>query len=195
MTDLKTNSPAYNRTRIDGDTSLIELPWCGKINLRGDSNNNQFVKKVESEIELALPVEANTCTKNDAATLYWLGPNEWLMHCQVADTENKISNLKTVLSGLHSAVVEVTDYYTVLRLDGPDSPALLAKACPLDLHPDRFANGACAQTRFGQASILLHKINHNINHNISAAPAYDIQVRWSFTEYVWDYLASGMNAL
>lgn len=191
MAKLKTNSPAYNRTRIDDDTSLIELPWCGKINLRGDSNNSQFVDKVESEIGLALPIEANTCTKNDATTLYWLGPNEWLMHCPIADTENKISSLKAVLSGIHNAVVEVTDYYTVLRLAGPDSSSLLAKACPLDLHSARFANGMCVQTRFGQASILLHKISPNSSGNST----YDIQVRWSFTEYVWDYLASGMNAL
>lgn len=195
MANLEANSPAYNRTRIAGETSLIELPWCGKINLRGDSNNSQFVTQVEAETGLALPIEANSCTKNDDTTLYWLGPNEWLVHCQLADTDNKISRLKAALSGSHSAIVDVTDYYTVLRLDGADSSNLLAKACPLDLHPNKFSHGACAQTRFGQASILLHNISHDGSHNGSTASAYDIQVRWSFTEYVWDYLVSGMSAL
>lgn len=189
MNKLKTNSPAYNRTWIDGDTSLIDLPWCGKITFRGDSTNSQFVDSVETAIGLALPVVANTCNQNETTTLYWLGPNEWLLHCPVADTEHKMVSLKAALFGLHSAVVDVTDYYAVLRLAGPDSSTLLAKACPLDLHPDKFTNGMCSQTRFGQASILLHK------STTSKVLAYDIQVRWSFTEYVWDYLASGMNAL
>ncbi len=187
MTEPKTTSPAYNRTRIDGDTSLVALPWCGKINLRGDPGNAAFINRAESEMGLALPVAANTCTKNDADTIYWLGPNEWLIHCPIAGAASRISCLKAALSGIHSAVVDVSDYYAVLRLDGPDSSTLISKACPLDLHACVFPAGACAQTRFGQASILLHKT--------SRTPAYDIQVRWSYTEYVWDYLVSAKNSL
>ena len=186
-TEIKTTSPAYNRTPIEGDNRLIALPWCGKINLRGQLSNRQFVEPIETTLSMAVPDQANSCTENDDSTLYWLGPNEWLLHCPLSATDRTISKLKTALSGTHSAVVDVTDYYAVLRLTGADSTALLAKACPLDLHPQVFATGACTQTRFGHASILLHKI--------SSTPTYDIQVRWSFTEYVWDYLVSGMSTL
>jgi len=187
VTEIKTISPGYNRVRIDSDTSLMELPWCGKINLRGDPQNSRFVKKVENILATGLPVEPNTCSRSETETVYWLGPNEWLVHCEISQTQPRISQLKTALSGIHSAVVDLSDYYTVLRLDGPNSSQLLAKACPMDLHPDVFVKGNCTQTRFGNASILLHRISNN--------PAYDIQVRWSFTEYVWDYLVSGMSAL
>ncbi len=187
MPEVRTTSPADNRTQVDGDTCLFELPWCGKINLRGELNNPQFVNNVESTLGMMLPVVAHTCTKKDNTTLYWLGPNEWLLHCPLAETDSTLANLKVALLGSHSAIVEVTDYYTVLRLDGTDSSTLLAKACPMDLHPDIFMTGSCCQTRFGHASILLHKISNT--------PTYDIQVRWSFTEYVWDYLVSGMHTL
>ena len=187
MTEIKSSSPGYNRVRIDSDTSLMELPWCGKINLRGDPQTNRFINKVEGILGLELPVEPNTCNKSEAETVYWLGPNEWLVHCELSRTQTRISQLESALAGVHSAVVDLTDYYTVLRLDGPDSTRLLSKSCPMDLHPDVYEKGACAQTRFGNASILLHKTSKN--------PTYDIQVRWSFTEYVWDYLVSGMAAL
>jgi sarcosine oxidase subunit gamma len=187
VAEIKTISPGYNRVRIDSDTSLMELPWCGKINLRGDPGNNRFVNKVEDVLGLDLPVEPNQCSKSEAGTIYWLGPDEWLVHCDLSGTQSKNRQLKTALEGIHSAVVDVTDYYTVLRLDGPDSTRLLSKGCPMDLHPDVFVKGTCSQTRFGNASILLHKT--------SKTPSYDIQERWSFTEYVWDYLVSGMAAL
>ncbi len=180
-------SPADTRISIEGNIGLSELAWCGKLNLRGDLNNPQFVERVESTLGMTLPNKAHSCTANDTSTLYWLGPDEWLLHCPIATTERVRANLKASLSGIHSTVVDVSDYYTVLRLDGADSSTLLAKACPLDLHPQVFVEGACTQTRFGHASILLHKI--------SSTPTYDIQVRWSFTEYVWDYLVSGMRTL
>jgi len=187
VAEINPSSPGCNLTTIDKDTSLVELPWCGKINLRGDPNNRRFARKAKSALGLELPLQAHSCNANDTITIYWLGPDEWLIYCDLPKTGSTIENLKSSLSGIHNAVVDVSDYYTVLRLSGPDSSALIARACPLDLHPGVFANGACTQTRFGNASILLHKN--------SETPTYDIQVRWSFTEYVWDYLVSGMDTL
>ena len=60
MAEIKLTSASYNRKPVDSDTSLIELPWCGKINLRGNPQNRQFIKKAESVFGLALPMEANT---------------------------------------------------------------------------------------------------------------------------------------
>ena len=180
-------SPGHGRSPVDGKNSLSELPWCGKINLRGNPENAEFLKKAEASMGIPVATEPNTLNMDHGRTCFWLGPDEWLIHCDLQETDELIENLNSNLSGIHSAVVDVSDYYTVLRLDGPDSSRLLAKACPLDLHPSKFNTGSCAQTRFGHASILLHQI--------SAIPAYNIQVRWSYTEYVWDYLVSGMSAI
>ncbi len=187
MNDTKITSPVYNRVRIDGPTRLSELPLCGKINLRGNPRNKQFLTATASVLGMVPPIQPNTRHMGSTTTLFWLGPDEWLCHCEISQTETLIADLRSGLDGLHCAVVEVSDYYTVLRLDGSHSAALLSRACPLDLHPSVFGKGACAQTRFGHASIFLHKISN--------APSFEIQVRWSFAEYVWDYLVSGMRAL
>jgi sarcosine oxidase subunit gamma len=187
MNSLQTTSPAYNRQPVEGSNSLEELPWSGKINLRGNPDNNSFTSSVQGVLGFKLPLKAHTCAKAGDVTCYWLGPDEWLVHCNIEKLETIIQNLKSVLSGIHSAVVDVSDYYSILKLDGPDASTLLAKACSLDLHPDEFKINACTQTRFGHASILLHKT--------SANPTYLIQTRWSYTEYIWDYLLSGMKTL
>jgi sarcosine oxidase subunit gamma len=194
---IQTTSPVGNRNPIEARNSLEELAWCGKIILRGDVGTRRFTRQCEKILGLALPLKANTCSTsnntvndnstNDNSTYYWLGPDEWLLHCPLQDLDTRMAALKSALSGCHHAIVDVSDYYTMLNLDGPDASTLLAKACPLDLHPDVFAVGDCTQTRFGHASVLIHKLTDN--------PTYTIQVRWSFTEYLWEYLTSGMRAL
>ena len=184
--NIKTTSPAYNRKRVEGDNTLVELPWIGKINLRGNPEDTKFLEKARAAIGLDLPLEANTQNSNDSVTVYWLGPNEWLIHCDVNTVNKLMVTLKSELSSLHHAVTEVTDYYTVLQLQGPDVVELLSKGCPLDLHPDVFRSSACTQTRFGHASILLHKLDRS---------TFNIQVRWSYTEYVCGYLVVSLDAI
>lgn len=187
MKQPETTSPAYARSDIEGENSLVELPWCGKINLRGNPKNTGFLRKAEKALVAKLPLQPNTCINYLDRIAYWLGPDEWCIHCPIGETGAVISQTRQALGRVHHALVDVSDYYTVLRLEGPDAEKLLAKGCPLDLHPKRFPDGACAQTRFGHASILLHRTG--------TPSGFNIQVRWSFTEYVWDYLASGMQML
>lgn len=187
MNDIQTTSPTYARTKVNDPVSLETLPWCGKINLRGNPDNQDFMTKTSDTLGLNLPLEAHTCAQNGKLTCFWLGPNEWLVHFPIDKLDSTINSLKSALKGIHSAVVDVSDYFTILRLSGEQSSELLMKACPLDLHANEFPIAMASQTRFGHASILLHKID--------ATPSYDIQVRWSYTEYVWDYLVSGMKAL
>lgn len=178
-----TDTPLAGR----GGNSLRQQPWCGKINLRGNPENHQFPESAASVLDMQLPLEPHTQYASADTTCYWSGPDEWWIHCRLDATGQLVDALRAKLQDTHSAVTEVTDYYTILRLDGPDAIALLSKACPLDLHPTEFTVNRCTQTRFGHASILLHKINDT--------PAFDIQVRWSHAEYVRDYLASAMKTV
>jgi len=187
LSGWQATSPACNLEPVEGSNSLREQPWRGKINLRGDPENRQFLTAVGSVLDVQLPLQPNTQHSTGDQTCYCTGPDEWLLHCPLDATGSIIQTLKEKLPDTHFAATEVTDYYTVLHLAGPDSIALLSRACPLDLHPTKFDVGDCAQTRFGHASILLHKTGD--------APAFDIQVRWSYTEYIRDYLVSAMRAV
>ena len=190
--------PGWNRTPIEGNISLRERPWCGKINLRGNPKDAQFLNAAGEALGMPLPVDAGTTSANTSAgdtstandeIIFWLGPDEWLLHCDLERTETLLQKLSAKLAptSIHHAATVVTDYYTVLELNGENAGAVLARGCPLDTHARRFKATHCAQTRFGNASILLYKPD--------AEPSFHLQVRWSFTEYVWDYLAKVIDTL
>lgn len=165
-----------------GGITLEERAYLGKVNLRGDAGNEAFVQAVRRALDCGPPTEPNTVADGGNYTVFWLGPDEWQIHCAENARQNLIDELQAVLEGQHSAIVDVSDYYVVMRLSGARTLEVLSKGTPLDLHPRAFATGACAQTRFGHATVLLHKV---------ADDTVDLQVRWSFAEYVWTHIVDG----
>lgn len=165
-----------------GGITLQERPYLGKVNLRGDAGNEAFVHAVNRALDCGPPTEPNTVADGGRYTVFWLGPDEWQIHCAENARQKLIDELQAVLEGQHSAVVDVSDYYVVMRLSGARTLEVLGKGTPLDLHPRAFATGACAQTRFGHATVLLHKVTDD---------TVDLQVRWSFAEYVWTHIVDG----
>lgn len=165
-----------------GGITLEERAFLGKINLRGDSGDDAFAAAVQGVLDCGLPTEPNTVASSGEVTVFWLGPDEWQVHCAEDAQHGLVKRLRAALEGRHSAIVDVSDYYVVMRLSGPKTLEVLGKGTPLDLHPRAFPTGACAQTRFGHATVLLHKAADDI---------VDLQVRWSFAEYVWSYIVDG----
>ncbi|HSH42560.1 MAG TPA: sarcosine oxidase subunit gamma family protein [Arenicellales bacterium] len=174
--------PLVNLPAPAGGIALEERPLLGKLNLRGEADNEAFAAAVRDVLGCALPTVPNSVAVSEACTVFWLGPDEWLIHCADDARPGLEEKLKSALADQHSALVDVSDYYVVMRLSGSRVFEVLAKAVPLDLHPRAFHEGCCAQTRFGHASVLLHKLSED---------TADLQVRWSFAEYVWLFLVDG----
>lgn len=234
------SAPLQHRatSEVEGEITLRQLPWCGKINLRGAPDNPQFLQVARTVLGVDLPLRVddiaigkianikvdedasvgnnqrthaslnaspneNSDEEDDSATpvsapasapippesyaydlpiIFCLGADEWLVHCDLACAEAVRATLEKSFGETHHAATIVTDYYSLLELRGRRAAAVLARGCPLDLHPRVFTAPRCAQTRFGNASILLYQ------PTTDAEPRFIIQTRWSFTEYVWDYL-------
>lgn len=173
-------SPLSGLASPAGGIALVDRAYIGKINVRGNADNAEFQAGIKRCLHLELPLAPNTTSSNAQHILFWLGPNEWLLHCP-EDTQAEVeSTLRQEVSGLHAAVTDVTDYYAVIRLSGAKAREVLAKGTPFDVHPKIFTRGECAQTCFAHASILLHCVDDS--------PIFDLQVRWSFAEYLWQYL-------
>lgn len=158
---------------------LEERARVGKVVFRGEPEKavREMFRKATGA---ALPTEPNTTKSAGDNLVLWLGPNEWMVHCPEAAVSTLAESLAGAKDGLHTAAVDVSAYYTVIRIGGPHALDALAHGCPLDTHPSVLKAGHCAQTRFDTAAILLHKIDES--------PLLDIQVRWSFAEHVWNLL-------
>ena len=161
-------TPLSGFAAVEGVHHLKEMPLMGKINLRGDKHNPDFTAGLMQALQVTLPAKANRVAPFLGGLIFWLGPDEWLIHCKLRDTSQQIASLRAALAACHCAVTDVTDYSTVIEISGPQSREVLASACPLDTRVNHFKPGHCAQTRFGHASVLLWPVNE--------APCYALQV-------------------
>jgi sarcosine oxidase subunit gamma len=156
-----------------------EIGLRGHVNLRGNAADPAFADAAARALGTALPTLANTTRDGDRCTVYWLGPDEWLV---VTPGENAASIAKALagaLRGVHSSVTDVSGGQTILVLRGASVRELLAKGCPLDLHPAAFAPGACAQSHLARAAVLLRPLSDE---------AMEIIVRRSFADYLWAWI-------
>lgn len=166
-----------------GGIVLEERAHVGKINLRGNPGDPEFLAAVERALGTVLPLGANTTSVSEQYTCFWLGPDEWLIHCAEETQAATREALEESLRGKQAAITDVTDYYVIIRITGDKAREVMSKGTPFDLYPGVFKRGRCAQTCFGHATILLH--------HPSDVAGYDIQVRWSFAEYLWNFLVDG----
>ena len=172
-----------------GAVSLSTMPHCIKVIIRGEHDNAAFIAAVQEATGLSAPTRANSVSSNDTSELIWLGPSELLyrLHNETLLAGDTVQRLQNALQGVHSAVVDVSDYYTTLKLAGPDARRVLRKGTPLNVDVALADGSDCAQTRFGHAAILLTQPDGQ------SEDGFILQVRWTYAEYLWTFLAEAMQ--
>ena len=166
-------------TKAPGNAGILarERAFLGHLNLRGDSGDPRFVAAVEGVLGVTLPVAPNTVSETRPTVAYWLGPDEWLIVTSNRRRAVFEEELRKALAGVRSAVTDVSGGQTVVVLRGSPVYDLLAKGCPLDLHPKVFDLGQCAQSHLAKAPVLLRLLDRE--------PSFEIVVRRSFADYLW----------
>jgi len=160
------------------DTTVREGPQRGHINLRGNAHDESFTDAVRRVIGVALPVAANTARSAGDCTVCWLCPNEWLMMCAPDEEDLLVQTLRDRLRSHFASVVQISGGQTIFAFEGDTARELIAKGCPLDLHPRVFSVGQCAQTHLAKAPVLLRPTPGGI----------ELVVRRSFADYLWRWL-------
>lgn len=157
----------------------------GYLNLRCSPANSDALMSVKKKLGVALPVAANSIEGTERRA-YWLGPDEWLLETTGDDIAECRAALEDGLLGCHSAINDLSGALVTYRVRGRRSRKLLAKGCTLDLHPDVFKAGTCAQTGLAKANVILSLSDDG--------DGFDIIVRRSFADYVWQWLShAGRN--
>lgn len=172
-----------------GSVQLSELPFADIANLRGNPDDSAFTGTVQKALGLPLPLEPNTIAEGNGRIACWLGPDEWLLRSADSQPQgggNIARLLEQALSGQFFATTDQSSAYSILHLRGPHARAVLAKGCPLDLHPDVFGIGQCAQSHYFGASVLLRPLD-------DAGNAWEIVVRRSFADATARILLDAME--
>jgi sarcosine oxidase subunit gamma len=168
------------RAVVNAGVAIGERPLLGYINLRGVSADSRFVAAVRGIAGVAPPDTPNTVAGALGNVVYWLGPDEWMIVTTAGRQAEIERSLRAALRGLHSAVNDVSGGKTLIEISGAAARDVLAKGCPLDLHPRTFGIGQCAQSHLAKAWILLRIVN--------TTPAFEIVVGRSYADYVWLWL-------
>jgi len=155
-----------------------ETPFLGYFNLRGNPRQDGLVEVVRKTTGVTLPELPNTSKSAGGCAALWLGPDEWLLVTPVEEGFRVFDRLRQALvsHGLESALTDISSGQTMFRLSGPSVKEVLAKGCSLDLDPDEFQPGQCAQTLLAKANALIWRRDESIS--------YDLIVRRSFAEYL-----------
>ena len=179
---------AADRDRSDVGARLGERTFPSQINLRGDPANEAFMNTVADVIGRAPPTVPNTWTGKDDADedprTLWLSPGEWLIVTAADAGDTLAGKLAAAVADHGGSVVDVGDARTVLDLHGPNARDVLMKGCPLDLHPDAFRPGDCAQSLLARAAVILCRRKDDADGGAS----FEIHVARSFAAYLWAWL-------
>ncbi|MEM6988806.1 MAG: sarcosine oxidase subunit gamma family protein [Pseudomonadota bacterium] len=182
MTTTQDNPTArtalHGQPVLNGAISVRELALSGKISVRGDVAQAQFAQALVPQ-DAKVPTSVGDRIEHDGVRVLCVGPDEWLLHLALDKVAAEIDRLQHALTGQHAAVVDVSDYYTVLELSGVHTRDVLAKLTPLDVTAEAMPTGANQQTRMAKCSVLLMMQSDHCAR---------LQVRWSHAEYLRDYL-------
>ena len=155
------------------------------LTLRGDSGDTQFGHAVLQVTGVTLPTKPGTYRRSDNTSIYWLGPNEWLVTA-TSDALSLGSALRQELKG-HVAVVDVSGGQTQVNLSGEQVGTLLKKASVYDFGSWAEASdqdGRCTQTTFASASALVAQ---------NADGSIDLIIRRSFSDYIMQWLLDAVK--
>jgi sarcosine oxidase subunit gamma len=170
--------------------SIKEISPVMKLNLRGKSR--EFLSTIGKNINMILPIEANTSSSSDKYTSMWLSPDEWMMISNnVIGKENNNYEIEELLFNKISktnlgAVTDVSDQFVLINLEGENVFDLLSSGCAFDFTEFRKKKGAVVQTLLTQVDII---INHKEINNVN------LFVRRSFSEHLLSWINDAASRL
>lgn len=170
LVQIELGEPGANAPEIE------EKPFLGFINLRGKTDNNEFLAGVLTALGCEPPSKANTVVESGDNRIYWLGPDEWLVVTPAGKQAKLLAELQQALDGVFASVVDNSSGLTMLEIKGDNAAALLATDCPLDLHANKFKPGQCAQTRLAKAGMTIAPMREG--------DGFEVIIRRSFADYL-----------
>ena len=186
---LNYNSPINNQIKFN-DISIKEVSPIMKLNLRG--KKREFFTTVGKHLDMILPTEANTSSSSSKLTSIWLSPDEWMVVSNdliEKDTNNYEleENLYNSISKTNlGAVVDVTDQFVMLELEGSKIYELFSSGSPFNFNEFKEKKGSATQTLLNNIDVIIHNKSENL---------VNLFVRRSFSEHLFSWINDSASRL
>ena len=186
---LNYNSPINNQIKHN-DISVKEVSPIMKINLRG--KKREFFTTIGKNLDMILPTESNTSSSSSKLTSIWLSPDEWMVvsNDKVEKDSNQYTLHETLYNSLSKtnlgAVIDVTDQFVMLELEGKHIYELFASGSPFNFDEFKKKKGSTTQTILNNIDVIIHNKDKNL---------VNLFVRRSFSEHLYSWISDSASRL
>jgi len=170
--------------------SVREISPVMKLNLRG--KKREFFTSVGKHLDMILPTEANTSSSSSKLTSIWLSPDEWMVVSNeiIKKDTNKYVLEESLYNSISKtnlgAVVDVTDQFVMLELEGTKIYELFSSGSPFNFNEFKEKKGSTTQTLLNNIDVIvLHKDKNLVN----------LFVRRSFSEHLYSWINDSASRL
>lgn len=109
-----------------------------------------------------------------------VAPAAWLFTAPEDGHGRLWQSCRDLGDAMDGALVDVSHGFCVLRLEGAGARALLARLCPIDVHPAAFAPGHCSSSNLEGHRVLIDVPDDG--------PAFELFVERSYSLSFWECL-------
>jgi sarcosine oxidase subunit gamma len=137
---------------------------------------------LSQELETQMPETYRRCVVGAKCSVFMVAPRRLLI---CADDAGLGPKLAARFTTDQAVVSELGHSRTLIRLEGPETRALLSRGLPVDLDPSVFPRGAFAQSAIHHIWLLIHNVSPSDRHG-----AFDIYVPRAFAVSFWHWITS-----
>ena len=175
---------------IYSDLVIKEIKPIMKLIIRGKTKN--FITAIGKNLNMLLPIKANTSTSGEVLTALWLSPDEWMLlsNKTVSDDtntyeveDNLINNISKVNLG---AVTDVSDQFVMINIKGNKVFDLFATGSPFNFNEFKNKKGSVVQTILSHIDVIIHLTEIN---------DVNLLVRRSFSEHLYSWINDSASRL
>ena len=183
------------KTSIKGDITysdlvIKEIKPIMKLIIRGKTKD--FITAIGKNLNMVLPIEANTSTSAEKLTAFWLSPDEWMLISNETVSEDSntyqvedelIKNISNVKLG---AVTDVSDQFVMLSIKGSKVFDLFAAGSPFNFNEFKNKKGSVVQTILSHIDVIIHLTEIN---------EVNLFVRRSFSQHLHSWMSDSASRL
>ena len=162
------------------DVDIQRLEISALFDLQGEAS--AIADWIGNELP-TIPDRANTASHSKEASLYWIGPQRWLVRADISQEQKLIAALRPDEAPDELSIVLTSDTVKFFQVTGPDADDIISIASSIDHHLSAFpANGVSYTDFFGVKGLL-----------VRVEQGYEIAVESSFADMIDDYFSRAVS--
>ena len=125
------------------------------------------------------PEQANTASEKNGLSLYWIGPDRWLLRADLERETELLELTRPADAPVDLSIVQISDTIQFFAITGNEAGEIISIASSIDHHPTVFpGNGVTYTDVFGIKGLLVRRVD-----------GFDIGVERSYGDMIEDFLA------